>query len=130
MEIKFRVDDEIANNMTRGAIERLVKQSEAYTIEIIKEAERVEQSTREHGAQIEITENTIFQAVRRNKTQVHKRNRKSILVKLGSEFGLFLSGILFNQKMFAENTIYFIIYFVIITLTITFTIVTYNKEGE
>ena len=130
MEIKFQVNDEIANNMTRSAIECLVRKSEAYTTEIIDEAKRVEQSTREHGAQIEITENTIFQAVRRNKTQVHKRNLKSILVKLGSEFGLFLSGILFNQKMLTENIIYFIIYFVIMTLTIISTIFTYIKEGE
>lgn len=130
MEIKFQVDDEIAANMTKGAINGLVKQSEAYTIEIIKEAERVEESIRERGAQIEITENTIFQAVRRNKTLVNKKNRKVSYVKLGSELTLFLSGLIFNQKMFAESMIYLIGYFLLITAAIILTVITYIKDGE
>ncbi|MGF2030345.1 hypothetical protein ACQUFH_12690 [Lactococcus lactis] len=130
MEIKFQVDDEIATNMTQGAINGLVKQSEAYAIKIIKEAGRVEESYREDGAQIEITENTIFQAVRKNKTLVNKKNRKVSYIKLGSELTLFLSGLIFNQKMFAESMIYLIGYFLLITVAIILTVITYVKDDE
>jgi len=130
LEIKYQVDDSLTTNMTEGALERLVKQSEAHTLEIIKEAERVEESLREHGAKIEITENTIFQAVRRNNTQFYKKNWKDILTRICAEVFLLLSGILFDYNKISNNIIYFIVYFVIITIAIVLTTITYIKDGK
>lgn len=68
LEIKYEIADDKIRNFTDSAKSRLQEQSPKYTLEIISEAEKVEKLIRENGASTEITDNIIFQAVRRNKT--------------------------------------------------------------
>ena len=134
MEIKYEIADDKSRNFTDSAKSRLQEQAQKYTLEIISEAEKVEEFIRENGASTEITDNIIFQAVRRNKTE-KKKSIKTILIRIAAEILLFVSGLMFIPEMFItpENTFnlgYFFV-FAIVTLTaLVATIVTYFIGGE
>nr|WP_300818403.1 hypothetical protein [uncultured Acetatifactor sp.] len=72
MEIKYEIADDKVRNFTDSAKNRLQEQSQKYTLEIIDEAEKIENLIRENGASTEITDNIVFQAVRRNRTEKKK----------------------------------------------------------
>lgn len=134
MEIKYEIPDDKVRSFTGSAKRRLQEQAQKYTLEIISEAEKVEEFIRENGASTEITDNIIFQAVRRNKTE-KKKSIKTILIRIAAEILLFVSGLMFIPEMFItpENTFnlgYFFV-FAIVTLTaLVATIVTYFIGGE
>ena len=130
MEFKYTIDDSKIANMTSDAKERLIKQAEKHTLEIINEAERIEEASRENGAKIEITENTIFQAVRRSKTSSLKKNWMKIVLKILSEVLLFIAGLLFNQDKFATDTIYFLVFTLVFMIALIITIIMHVKDGE
>lgn len=134
LEIKYEIADNKVRNFTDSAKSRLQEQSQKYTIEIINEAEKVEELVRENGASTEITENIIFQAVRRNKTEKRK-NIKIIVLRIVAEVLLFVSGLMFIPEMFitSEKTLnleYFIAFIIITFIAFVITIVTYFVGGE
>ncbi len=134
MEIKYEIADDKVRNFTDSAKNRLQEQSQKYTLEIIDEAEKIENLIRENGASTEITDNIVFQAVRRNRTE-KKKSIKIIIIRIVAELLLFISGLMFLPEMFitSENTFnleYFVV-FAIITLTaLITTIVTYFLGGD
>ena len=112
MEIKFQIPDDKIQNFTDDAKKRLKEQSQRYTLEIISEAERVEKIIRENGASTEITDNIIFQAVRRNKME-KKKSLKFILLRIAAEILLFISGLMFLPDKFItaeKHSIYYILF--------------------
>lgn len=134
MEIKYDIADDKVRNFTDSAKSRLQEQSQKYTIEIINEAEKVEELVRENGASTEITENIIFQAVRRNKTE-KKKNIKIVVLRIIAEILLFISGLMFIPEMFitSEKTLnlgYFIAFIIITFIAFVITIITYFAGGE
>ncbi len=134
MEIKYEIADDKIRNFTDSAKSRLQEQSQKYTLEIISEAEKVEELIRENGASTEITDNIIFQAVRRNKTE-KKKSIKTILVRIVAEILLFASGLMFIPEMFitTENTFnlgYFVVFALVTLIALVATIVTYFIGGE
>ena len=134
MEIKYEIADDKVRNFTDSAKNRLQEQSQKYTLEIIDEAEKIENLIRENGASTEITDNIVFQAVRRNRTE-KKKSINIIIIRIVAELLLFISGLMFLPEMFitSENTFnleYFVV-FAIITLTaLITTIVTYFLGGD
>lgn len=129
MEIKFEIADDKLRNFTDPAKEKLIEQTRKYTLEIISEAEKTEDILRENGASSEITNNTVIQAVRRNKT-IKKKNIKIIIIRVIAEVLLFFSGIMFLPEYFItpENTfnvIYFAIFAILTLVAIITTIITY-----
>ncbi|MCH5297281.1 MAG: hypothetical protein J1E85_06385 [Ruminococcus sp.] len=134
MEIKYDIADDKVRNFTDDAKSRLQEQALEYTLEIISEAEKVEKFIREHGASPEITDNIIFQAVRRNKTE-KKKSIFIILVRIIAELLLFIAGLMFLPDMFitAEGTLnisYFLIFVIVTVIAIIASIVTYFVRGE
>lgn len=134
MEIKYEIADDKIRNFTDSAKSRLQEQAQKYTLEIISEAEKVEEFIRENGASTEITDNIIFQAVRRNKTE-KKKSIKTILVRIVAEILLFASGLMFIPEMFitTENTFnlgYFVVFALVTLIALVATIVTYFIGGE
>ena len=134
MEIKYEIADDKIRNFTDSAKSRLQEQSQKYTLEIISEAEKVEELIRENGASTEITDNIIFQAVRRNKTE-KKKSIKTILVRIVAEILLFVSGLMFIPEMFitTENTFklgYIVVFALVTLIALVATIVTYFIGGE
>lgn len=134
MEIKYEIPDDKVRNFTESAKSRLQDQSQKYTIEIINEAEKVEELIRENGASTEITDNIIFQAVRRNRTG-KKRSVKIILIRIVAELLLFIAGLMFIPEMFitANNTFnleYFVAFAMVTLIALIATIVTYFIGGE
>ena len=134
MEIKYEIADDKVRNFTDSAKNRLQEQSQKYTLEIIEEAEKIENLIRENGASTEITDNIVFQAVSRNRTE-KKKSIKIIIIRIVAELLLFISGLMFLPEMFitSKNTFnleYFVV-FAIITLTaLITTIVTYFLGGD
>ena len=134
LEIKYEIADDKIRNFTDSAKSRLQEQSQKYTLEIISEAEKVEELIRENGASTEITDNIIFQAVRRNKTE-KKKSIKTILVRIAAELLLFISGLMFIPERFitTENTFnlgYFVAFAIVTLIALVATIVTYFIGGE
>ena len=134
MEIKYEIADDKVSKFTDSAKSRLQEQSQKYTLNIISEAEKVEELIRENGASSEITDNIIFQAVRRNKTS-KKKNIRIILVRIAAEIFLFISGLMFMPEMFVTsegtfNIWYFIAFAIVTLIALVATIVTYFIEGE
>lgn len=134
VEIKYEIADNKVCNFTDSAKSRLREQALKYTLEIISEAEKVEELIRENGASTEITDNIIFQAVRRNKTE-RKKSIKIILVRIVSELLLFVSGLMFLPEMFITsdksfNLGYFITFSIVTLIALVATISTYFIGGE
>lgn len=134
LEIKYEIADDKIRNFTDSAKSRLQEQSQKYTLEIISEAEKVEELIRENGASTEITDNIIFQAVRRNKAE-RKKSIKTILVRIAAEILLFISGLMFIPEMFItkESTFnlgYFVAFAIVTLIALVATIVTYFIGGE
>lgn len=129
MEIKYEIVDDKVRNFTDSAKNRMQEQAQKYTLDIISEAEKIEKLNRENGASSEITDNIIFQAVRRNKIEKRK-SIKNILIQITAEIFLFISGLMFMPEKFitAENTFdlgYFIIFAIVTSVALITTIVTY-----
>lgn len=134
MEIKYEIPDDKVRSFTESAKNRLHEQSQKYTLEIINEAEKVEKFVRENGASTEITDNIIFQAVRRNRTE-KKKSIKNILIRIISELLLFVAGLMFIPDRFVttENTLnieYFIAFALVTIVALVATVVTYFIGGE
>ena len=82
----------------------------------------------------EITDNIIFQAVRRNRTE-KKKNLKIVLVRVLAEILLFISGLMFLPEMFvtadgALNMGYLVAFLLVTLIAFIVTIVTYFIGGE
>lgn len=134
MEIKYEIPDDRVHNFTESAKKRLQEQSERFTLEIISEAEKVEELIRENGASTEITDNIIFQAVRRNRTE-KKKNIKLIITRILAEVFLFVSGLMFLPDMFitSESTFnlgYFVVFAIVTLIALIATIATHFMGGE
>ena len=134
MQINFDLSDAELTHFSQGAKNRLTEQAKQYTLEIISEANKVEEMLRENGASQEITESIVVQAIRRNKT-VRKKNIGAIILKILSEILLFISGLLFLHDMFikSDNTLnmpYFIFFLLLITVSLILTIIMHFKDGE
>lgn len=134
MQINFDLSDAELTHFSQGAKNRLTEQAKQYTLEIISEANKVEEMLRENGASQEITESIVVQAIRRNKT-VKKKNIGAIILKILSEILLFISGLLFLPDMFikSDNTLnmpYFIFFLLLITISLILTIIMHFKDGE
>lgn len=134
MEIKYEIPDDKVRSFTGSAKRRLQEQAQKYTLEIISEAEKVEELIRENGASTEITDNIIFQAVRRNRTE-KKKNLKIVLVRVLAEILLFISGLMFLPEMFVTtdgtlNMGYLVAFLLVTLIAFIVTIVTYFIGGE
>ena len=134
MQIQFDLSDTELTHFSQGAKNRLTEQAKQYTLEVISEANKVEEMLRENGALQEITESIVVQALRRNKT-VRKKNIGASVLKIFSEILLFISGLLFLPDMFikSDNTLnmpYFIFFLLLITISLILTIIMHFKDGE
>lgn len=103
MEIKYVIPDNKVCNFTEDAKKRLEEQSYKYTLEIIRESERIEEFFREDGASTEITDNIVHQAVRKNRTEP-KKNKKLIFLRIVAEILIFISGLMFIPEKFISNS--------------------------
>lgn len=134
MQIQFDISDNEVTNFSQDAKNRLTEQAKLHTLEIIREADKVEELIHEDGASQEITESIVVQAIRRNKTARKKKVRVTIL-KIVSEILLFLSGLLFLPEHFikSDNTLnmpYFIFFIILLAASLIFTITMHFKDGE
>ena len=134
MQINFDLSETELTHFSQDAKNRITEQARQYTLEIISEANKVEEMLRENGASQEITESIVVQAIRRNKT-ARKKNIGIIILKILSEILLFISGLLFLPDKFINsdstlNMPYFIFFLLLITISLILTIIMHFKDGE
>lgn len=131
MEVKFDIDDSKVQNFTSDAKNRLSLQAKKHVEDIVNESEKVEELLREDGASPEITENIVFQAIRRNRTPLkHRKKWWLIVIKILSEFLLFLSGLMFNQEKLSTSVPYFVFFSLIFISALIITIIMHVKDGD
>ena len=89
MEVQFSVSDDKLKNFSDSAKARLITQAEQFTVDLIGEAERVEEYFRENGAASEITDSMVKRAVIRNKTE-NKPGKKGKICCIVSDICILL----------------------------------------
>ena len=131
MEVKFDIEDSKVQKFTNGAKNRLTVQAKEYVEDIVKESEKVEELLRVEGASAEITENIVFQAIRRNKNPINrKKNWKSTIFKILSDVLLFIAGLMFNQTKLATDIVYFVLFSIVFISALIITIIMHVKDGD
>lgn len=131
MVIKYDIDDGKLQHFTDEAKSKLTEQSQIHTLDIINEAERVEESLREYGATSEITGNIIFQAVRTLRSHPAKKFKWiTTILKIFSEFLLFFAGCLFDRDSFEKNSSQLYWFIVVLFIAVVLTTALHFKEGE
>lgn len=134
MDIKFQISDNKIRNYTSKAKEELSNVAEKHTLEVIREANKVDEIWRENGVSQQITPNHIIQASRRTKIS-KKKGILFILLKIVAEFLLFVAGLLFLPEKFTKsdgsfNLLYFLLFLGVLTTALILTICMHFKEGE
>ncbi|MDE5885125.1 MAG: hypothetical protein K2H29_08655 [Oscillospiraceae bacterium] len=106
MIIQVNIDDNEIDNFSTDAQTTLKKQMEKYALDIIKEANLIEETRREDGASTEITSNTILLAVRKSKIDHNKKKNKGLLIsKIVSTLSVLLTGFFFDSEGYQNNLI-------------------------
>ena len=88
----------------------------------------------EAGASADITDNIIFQASRRNKTE-KKKDVKLIIFRVLAEILLFAAGCMFIPERFIDsnnklNLMYLVVYLIIVTIALICVITSHFLGGE
>ena len=131
MEIKFNIYDNKVAKFTNDSKNRLLIEAKKHIDNVINESDKVEDFLCENGASHEITENIVFQAIRRNQTISKIKTKKSVrLLKILSEFSLFISGLMFDQEKFSTDIFYFVAFSGIFIFALIITIIMHVKDGE
>ena len=104
MAVQVNIDDNKIDNFSVEAQTTLKNQVEKYADDIIKEANLIEEAFREDGESAEIISNHVLQAVRKNKTNHHRKpNRFLIITKIISSLSLLVTGFLFDSAGYQNN---------------------------
>jgi hypothetical protein len=102
--VQVNIDDNKIDNFSVEAQTTLKNQVEKYADDIIKEANLIEEAFREDGASTEIISNHVLQAVRKNKTNHHRKpNKFLVLTKIISSLSLLVTGFLFDSAGYQNN---------------------------
>ncbi len=132
MAIQVNINDNKIDNFSNEAQTTLKNQVEKYADDIIKEANLIEEAFREDGASAEIISNHVLQAVRKNKTNHHRKpNRFLIITKIISSLSLLVTGFLFDSAGYQNNVgklIAFIICLIIASVSTVLQFVLEDRE--
>lgn len=132
MAIQVEVDEKRIDNFSGEAQITLKKQVEKYASDIIKEANLIEEHSREEGASTEITSNTVLLAVRKKKmNHTQKSHFGLIITKIISSLSLLVTGFLFDPSGYQDNVgqlIAFVILLVIASVSTVLQFVLEEKE--
>lgn len=132
LEIKVKIPDDKLNNFSANAILRIQSEAEQHTIDVIEEAENVEDIIREDGATKEITESIVYQAIRRTKTERIPKNRNWVLDAI-SEISILFVGIMFKTESFLTqegklDVYYLLLFLFILTVALLSTSFKYQNR--
>lgn len=134
MEIKYDIEDDLVKCFSTTAKECLIEQTKKYTLDIIKEAETDEELYQVQGAEKEITQSNVLQAVKTYKVL----RKKSCWIKLLRAFGealIFIAGIMFLPERFVTadgklDLVYGIIWLVVTLIAIIIIVCNHFLGGD
>ena len=99
-QILVDIDDKKVNSFSASAKETLKSHVTKYSEDLVREANLLEEGSRESGAGAEITSNIVLQAVRRKTTMPHRRaSIWLILCKIISPLSCMATGFLFDRDL-------------------------------
>lgn len=131
MAVQVNIDDNKIDNFSVEAQTTLKNQVEKYADNIIKEANLIEEAFREDGASAEIISNHVLQAVRKNKTNHHRKpNRFLIITKIISSLSLLVTGFLFDSAGYQNNVGKLIAFIVCIIVASVSTVLQFVLEDR
>lgn len=136
MDVKFEIADDKVKNFSGNAKNRIIEQSKNYALDIINEAERIELSNHEDNSPSEVTSSHVGLAAKkfRSISRTKKKKRKMVVLKIVSEFLIFIAGIMFLPDKFVTDSVFNIAYFVfflaVLTAALITTIVSHFWGGE
>ena len=134
LEVKFHIPDDKIENYTSKAKDELSKVAEKHTLDVIREADKVDELWRESGVSQQITPNHVIQASRRT-TISKKKGVLIVVLKIIAELLLFFAGLLFLPEKFAQangefNLNYFLLFIGVLTIALIMTICMHFKGGD
>lgn len=131
MTVQVEIADDKVSNFSADAKKCFKEQVIKYADDLVKEANLLEETTREDGATMEITSNIVLQAARKNKNiRAKKPNRFLFIVKVVSVLSLTLAGFLFDLDDFQNNKAILFIFMVIFTIAVASTVLQFVKEDK
>ncbi len=130
MPINININDADLAGFNDQAKQELKTSIETFSDDLIAEANRIESSVNSTSQGPEITSSIVRDAkvIIRHKISKPKRNRCSILLKIGASVLSLVAGIMY-QKEKLQDTTYLVFYIIIIALAILLTTITVIKEN-
>lgn len=129
MVINLEIHDDRIANMSLGAKETMQEKLKEYVDNVIKEANLIEEGNRETGARGEITSSIILQSTQKNNRIIKKKIPIYVFIsRIVSPLSILLTGFLFDQNGYKDNTIKMIFFIVTLILACVTTVLQYVKE--
>lgn len=131
VSVEIKIDDNKIDNLSDDARRTLKHQIEIHADHIIKEANLIEQASRENGASQEITSNIVLQAVKKNKVNFKNSPRKGLLFcKIVSALSLLITGFLYDSDGFQGKPLLLISFIVTLVIATGTTVVQFILEDK
>ena len=131
VSVEIKIDENKIDNLSNDARRTLKHQIEIHADSIIKDANLIEQASRENGASQEITSNIVLQAVKKNKVNFKKNPHKGLLIcKILSALSLLFTGFLFDSDGFQDTPLLLIAFIVMLVIATGTTVVQFILEDK
>lgn len=120
MPLIVEIPDESLEYLSDEAKDELKNTLFNYSSEIVKEAGRLEASTRNDNERPEITRQIIKSAVTFQKDPFRRKGKstKFIICQIISSIFILLTGIIYDFESFSTNSVHLIIFLIVITIAI------------
>ena len=131
MNINFNIPDNQVNNFSSGARSSLEKETEKYALSIIKEAKRIEEGTRENGANTEVTSNMILIAVQKKRFSSKKKTSiKGIIIKAVAALSSLFTGGFWDLEALQNSSGRLITFIILLMIACASTILLFVYEEK
>ncbi|WP_455810150.1 hypothetical protein [Clostridium butyricum] len=132
MPIRIEVTDENLTYFSEGAREELKNHLENYSMEVIKETDRLEETIRNDSNTPEITRTIVKRAITnyKNSFTPSKKKNKQYLIKTISSLSIFFAGVACDFSSFKTNTVQLIIFLILALIATISTTIMYIREDE
>lgn len=129
MNLQVEISDEKIANMTPSAKDELAKQLKEYADNIIKESNLIAEGNLVSGANIEITSNSVLQAVKKYISSPPKKKRVGlVLLKIGAPISMWFPGFLFDANGYGDNIVKLIVFVISLIVATMLTVLLVLKE--
>ena len=117
MEINIKIPEKFAKSLSPDAQSALTKYAKNYSIEVIKEANLIEQGLSINGDGKEVTKSMIDLAAQKRKLPKKKLSIKGIIIKAAAAFSALLTGFFCDIEKLQNSKCALILFFILLIAT-------------